>query len=101
MELNNLKKTVGAHINGIEKRLSLIESNTKKLNNWQSLLRSVTQNVQQTDESALKEMIGYFGEGCLKALIREVSSDYIKDFEDKITSSYCDLKTIIKHDTSH
>lgn len=99
MELEDLKKTVNTYIDGIDKRLSMIESNNKKLKNWQNLRKSVTQNVQQTDEAVLKEMKGYFGEGCLKALIREVSDHFIKDFESKVTAQSCDLKMIVKPKT--
>jgi len=90
---------VDLHVDDIAKRLSGIESNKKKLNNWSNLRRLVMQQVQRTDESVLKEMINYFGEGCLKALIREVANDFIKDFEDKITAQSCDLKMIVKPKT--
>ena len=96
MEIQVLKKMVNSHVDDIDKRLSIIESNEKKLNNWSNLRRAVTQNDQKTDESVLKEMINYFGEGCLKALIREVANDFIKDFEDKITAQSSDLKMIVK-----
>jgi hypothetical protein len=96
MELEDLKKTVNTYIDGIEKRLSLIESNSKKLKSWSNLRKSVTENVQQTDEAVLKQMTSYFGEGCLKALLREVAHKYIKDFEEKITAQSCDLKMIVK-----
>lgn len=99
MELEDLKKTVNTYIDGIDKRLSMIENNNKKLKNWLNLRKSVTQNVQQTDESVLKEMTGYFGEGCLKALIREVSNDFIDDFESKVNAQSCDLKMIVKPKT--
>jgi len=95
MELENLKKTVNTYIDGIDKRLSMIESNNKKLENWSKLRKSVTENVQQTDEAVLKEMTNYFGNGCLKALIREVAGDFIQNFESKVTAQSCDLKMIV------
>ena len=99
MQSEELKKMVDLHVDDIAKRLSSIESNKKKLNNWSNLRRLVTQQVQRTDESVLKEMINYFGEGCLRALIRQVANDFIKDFEDTITAQSCDLKMIVKPKT--
>jgi hypothetical protein len=96
MELEDLKKTVDTHINGIHIKLSMIESNNKKLKNWQNLRKSVSQNFKQTDEDVLKDMKEYFGEGCLKALIREVADGFINDLESSVTAQSCDLKMIVK-----
>ena len=98
MDTTELKKMVSTYIYDIDKRVSTIESNNKKLENWLNLRKSVTQNVQQTDENVLKEMVGYFGVGCLKALIKEVSGDFIKHFENEVTAQSCDLKMIVKRD---
>jgi hypothetical protein len=95
-ELEDLTKKVNAYIINIDNRLDLIKSNNEKLKNWSNLRKSVTQNVRQTDEAVLKEMIGYFGEGCLKKLILDIADMYINDFESKITSQSCDLKMVVK-----
>ena len=100
MELEDLKRTTSAYIQDINSRLSTIESNNKKLKNWENLRKSVTQNVQQTDESVLEQMTNYFGVGCLKALIREVANEYINDFENKVTAQSCDLKMIVRKNTT-
>ena len=99
MEIEDLKKTVNTYIGRIQGRLSMIESNNKKLKNWVNLRNSVTQNVQQTDEAVLEEMKSYFGEGCLKALIREVADEFIGDFEKKVTAQSCDLKMVVKQNS--
>jgi hypothetical protein len=95
-ELEQLKKMVDAYIGNIGRQFSIVENNNKKLNNWIKLRKSVTQNVQQTDDSVLKEMTGYFGDGCLKELIREVADRFINDFENKVTAQSFDIKTIVK-----
>ena len=92
----DLKKMVNSHVNNIEKRFSTIETDLKKRKNWEALHRSVTQNVQQSDESVLKQMIGYFNEGCLKQLIRDFAEVIIKDLDDKTTAQSCDLKMIVR-----
>jgi len=99
MQSEDLKKMVNSYVDAIDKRLSTIENNTKKRTNWANLHKSVTQNVQQSDEAVLKEMIGYFNEGCLKQLIRDVAEIFVKDLDDKITAQSCDLKMIVKPKT--
>lgn len=96
MELEELKKLANAHIADVEKRLSDIETITRKLHKWKHLRGAVSAHTQQTDEAILKEMTKLFGEDCLKALIREVAGDYIKSFDDAISAHSCDLKMFVK-----
>ena len=92
METKDLEKTVNAHLKDIENRLVQIERYSKKRKSWANLHKSVTRNVQQTDEAVLKEMTAYLGESCLKYLIRDLAENIVNDLDDIISSKSSDLK---------
>ena len=99
MELEDLKKTVNTYIDGIDKRLSTIESNTKKRNSWAGLRDSIKKSPSKTDATILSEMTACFGADCLKSLIISVAENFVKEFDEKITAQSCDLKMIVKPKT--
>lgn len=97
MEIKDLKKTVDSYIDNINKKLHIIESDYEKLKAWKSLKKSVTENVQQTDESVLKQMINHFGTGCLKRLIEEVATEFVNDYEYEVNSKMVVLTRLINN----
>jgi hypothetical protein len=96
MDTVELKKMVNTYVDDIDKRLSTIESNTRKRNGWATLYDSIKKAPHRTDANILLEMTQTFGENCLKALITSVAENFVKEFDEKITAQSCDLKMIIK-----
>ena len=92
MDTKDLEKKVNAHLKDTENRLLQIERYSKKRKSWANLHKSVTRNVQQTDEAVLKEMTAYLGESCLKYLIRDIAENIVKDLDDIITAKSTQLK---------
>ena len=91
--LDKLKKRVDLNTKKINSRMADIERKQDLLTKWEYLKKSVTQNVQQTDESVLNDMIKYFGNGCLKDIIREKADGYIQRLQDQVLNDSLELET--------